>query len=302
MVKAPPRQQLGAKWEQAEHVLFMQLLAAHGKDWKKISDGVKSRSQIQVRAHAKKYFQSIKRERASKQNAGHGGKAMYRPMLNATPPAAAPAPSAVLAPQRQAAASKFMARMRARNPAFARHELVARQLRKVAAKGAACGSKRKLDGDAAQEESKECASPAAHVMQPMGMSPRAWLAVVASRVRSGELSTPAQLAALRQKTQPRPAKGTAPPARLGQQQLAQRQRQYLERHEQFLELQAAQQQRAGQAQQEAAAEQRRRQLGEQLEELQRMQREQQDEQLAQHAQSISDWHSDEMDRFLLEGM
>jgi SHAQKYF class myb-like DNA-binding protein len=40
-------------------MLFLQGLDLHGKEWKKISKMVKSRSLVQIRSHAQKYFQKL---------------------------------------------------------------------------------------------------------------------------------------------------------------------------------------------------------------------------------------------------
>lgn len=44
------------RWTKAEHRKFMEGLKIHGRNWKLISDIIKTRSSTQVRSHAQKYF------------------------------------------------------------------------------------------------------------------------------------------------------------------------------------------------------------------------------------------------------
>lgn len=45
------------RWTAEEHRLFLQGLEQHGKGWKKIASLIKSRTVVQIRTHAQKYFQ-----------------------------------------------------------------------------------------------------------------------------------------------------------------------------------------------------------------------------------------------------
>ncbi len=47
------------RWTNDEHVLFLQGLQLHGKEWKKIDKVIKTRSLAQIRSHAQKYFQKL---------------------------------------------------------------------------------------------------------------------------------------------------------------------------------------------------------------------------------------------------
>jgi len=55
-----PRENMG-RWTQEEHELFLEGLKIHGKAWKKISEMVKTRTIIQIRTHAQKYFQKLEK-------------------------------------------------------------------------------------------------------------------------------------------------------------------------------------------------------------------------------------------------
>ena len=47
------------RWLAEEHEVFLQGLDLHGKQWKKIAVMIKTRSVVQVRTHAQKYFQKL---------------------------------------------------------------------------------------------------------------------------------------------------------------------------------------------------------------------------------------------------
>jgi SHAQKYF class myb-like DNA-binding protein len=51
------------RWTSEEHRLFLQGLEQHGKGWKKIASLIKSRTVVQIRTHAQKYFQKIAKAR-----------------------------------------------------------------------------------------------------------------------------------------------------------------------------------------------------------------------------------------------
>ncbi|OMJ81514.1 hypothetical protein SteCoe_17979 [Stentor coeruleus] len=44
------------RWTKVEHRKFLEGLKMHGRNWKLISDIIKTRSSTQVRSHAQKYF------------------------------------------------------------------------------------------------------------------------------------------------------------------------------------------------------------------------------------------------------
>ena len=51
------------RWTNEEHRLFLQGLEQHGKGWKKIAGLIKSRTVVQIRTHAQKYFQKLAKAR-----------------------------------------------------------------------------------------------------------------------------------------------------------------------------------------------------------------------------------------------
>jgi SHAQKYF class myb-like DNA-binding protein len=61
------------RWTAEEHRLFLQGLEQHGKGWKKIASLIKSRTVVQIRTHAQKYFQKLAKAR---QNGEEGDVAM----------------------------------------------------------------------------------------------------------------------------------------------------------------------------------------------------------------------------------
>jgi SHAQKYF class myb-like DNA-binding protein len=61
------------RWTAEEHRLFLQGLELHGKGWKKIASLIKSRTVVQIRTHAQKYFQKLAKAR---QNGEEGDIAM----------------------------------------------------------------------------------------------------------------------------------------------------------------------------------------------------------------------------------
>lgn len=59
----PPLQENTGRWTAEEHRLFLQGLEQHGKGWKKIASLIKSRTVVQIRTHAQKYFQKLAKAR-----------------------------------------------------------------------------------------------------------------------------------------------------------------------------------------------------------------------------------------------
>lgn len=47
------------RWTNEEHRLFLRGLELHGKGWKKIASLIKTRTVVQIRTHAQKYFQKV---------------------------------------------------------------------------------------------------------------------------------------------------------------------------------------------------------------------------------------------------
>jgi len=58
----PPHIATG-RWSTAEHALFLKGLAAYGKEWKKVSKMIPSRTVVQIRTHAQKYFQKLEKQK-----------------------------------------------------------------------------------------------------------------------------------------------------------------------------------------------------------------------------------------------
>ena len=79
------------RWTAEEHRLFLQGLEQHGKGWKKIASLIKSRTVVQIRTHAQKYFQKLAKAR---QNGEEGEVTMEgRGGLSTTADLAVPAPT-----------------------------------------------------------------------------------------------------------------------------------------------------------------------------------------------------------------
>ena len=47
------------RWTKAEHLLFLSGLRIHGKEWKRVASHVQTRTVVQTRTHAQKYFQKV---------------------------------------------------------------------------------------------------------------------------------------------------------------------------------------------------------------------------------------------------
>ena len=58
--EALPRERVG-RWTRLEHDLFLAGLRDHGKVWKKIAEMIRTRSVVQIRTHAQKYFLKLHR-------------------------------------------------------------------------------------------------------------------------------------------------------------------------------------------------------------------------------------------------
>ena len=53
------------RWTKEEHNLFLEGLRLHGKEWKSIADMIPTRTVVQIRTHAQKYFQKVAKNRQS---------------------------------------------------------------------------------------------------------------------------------------------------------------------------------------------------------------------------------------------
>ncbi len=54
---------IAGRWTQEEHALFLQGLREHGKEWKKIALMIPTRTVVQIRTHAQKYYQKLAKVR-----------------------------------------------------------------------------------------------------------------------------------------------------------------------------------------------------------------------------------------------
>jgi SHAQKYF class myb-like DNA-binding protein len=50
------------RWTQKEHILFMEGLKIYGKNWKKVESYIGTRTGTQIRSHAQKFFNRIRKE------------------------------------------------------------------------------------------------------------------------------------------------------------------------------------------------------------------------------------------------
>lgn len=56
-----PGQEQTGRWTREEHSAFLSALKRHGKEWKKVAAKVKTRTVVQTRTHAQKYFQKLQK-------------------------------------------------------------------------------------------------------------------------------------------------------------------------------------------------------------------------------------------------
>ena len=67
--KSSPKKKAGSgfentgRWTSDEHQLFLNGLDSYGKEWKKIAELIKTRTVVQIRTHAQKYFQKVAKAR-----------------------------------------------------------------------------------------------------------------------------------------------------------------------------------------------------------------------------------------------
>lgn len=84
--KQVPAGENTGRWTAEEHRLFLQGLEQHGKGWKKIAGLIKSRTVVQIRTHAQKYFQKLAKARQN----GEDGDMCLEPTASAVPPIVTP--------------------------------------------------------------------------------------------------------------------------------------------------------------------------------------------------------------------
>lgn len=64
------------RWSDGEHSVFLEGLELHGKQWKTIAGMIGTRSVVQVRTHAQKYFQKLERKTKSGGSPSHKRKSL----------------------------------------------------------------------------------------------------------------------------------------------------------------------------------------------------------------------------------
>lgn len=52
---------VAGRWNKEEHDLFVEGLSRHGKEWKRIAQMIPTRTVVQIRTHAQKYFQKLEK-------------------------------------------------------------------------------------------------------------------------------------------------------------------------------------------------------------------------------------------------
>ncbi|KAF4666884.1 hypothetical protein FOL46_002816 [Perkinsus olseni] len=66
----PPRACKHGRWSSEEHLVFLEGLRDHGRDWTTITNLIPTRTNKQVRSHAQKYFQDLDRRLQDHQGSG----------------------------------------------------------------------------------------------------------------------------------------------------------------------------------------------------------------------------------------
>lgn len=64
-------QEQTGRWTREEHDAFLQALRKYGKEWKKVAAKVKTRTVVQTRTHAQKYFQKLQKAMAANNNSNN---------------------------------------------------------------------------------------------------------------------------------------------------------------------------------------------------------------------------------------
>ena len=52
------------RWTDSEHAAFLEALQTYGRAWRKIEEHIGSKSAVQIRSHAQKYFSKLDKEKA----------------------------------------------------------------------------------------------------------------------------------------------------------------------------------------------------------------------------------------------
>lgn len=71
------------RWTTDEHNLFLTGLKMYQKQWKQIAELVKTRTVVQIRTHAQKYFQKLEKIKDSKGNKKFPGSIEIAPLVSA---------------------------------------------------------------------------------------------------------------------------------------------------------------------------------------------------------------------------
>lgn len=67
---SPQTREHTGRWTKEEHEAFLSALQQYGKEWKKVAARVKTRTVVQTRTHAQKYFQKLNKVLDGKQQSG----------------------------------------------------------------------------------------------------------------------------------------------------------------------------------------------------------------------------------------
>jgi SHAQKYF class myb-like DNA-binding protein len=70
ILSLPP---LAGRWTDREHAVFVRGLLQFGKDWSTISVLIRTRTVVQVRTHAQKYFIKLKKYKEANGDGGLSG-------------------------------------------------------------------------------------------------------------------------------------------------------------------------------------------------------------------------------------
>ena len=60
------------RWTDEEHEKFLQALKVHGRAWRRIEECVGTKTAVQIRSHAQKFFTKLEREQQNGTGGGHG--------------------------------------------------------------------------------------------------------------------------------------------------------------------------------------------------------------------------------------
>ncbi|PWZ46234.1 Protein REVEILLE 1 [Zea mays] len=74
------------KWTEDEHRLFLEALQQHGRAWRHIQEHVGSKTAVQIRSHAQKFFSKVIRESSGGDSNGNGNSVAAPPQIQIPPP------------------------------------------------------------------------------------------------------------------------------------------------------------------------------------------------------------------------